>query len=58
MSESSVSCSAAAQLAPMVDYVDLNGPLLISNDPFKGIVFENGKLILNDEPGIGVTKIT
>lgn len=54
MSESSVGCSAAAQLAPMVDYADLDGPLLISNDPFKGITFENGNLILNDEPGIGV----
>ncbi|MEO8146123.1 MAG: dipeptide epimerase [Bacteroidia bacterium] len=56
MSESSVGCSAAAQLAPMVDYADLDGPLLISNDPFKGITFENGNLILNDEPGIGVRK--
>lgn len=55
MSESSVGCSAAAQLAPMADYIDLDGPFLISNDPFKGITFENGKLILNDEPGIGVT---
>lgn len=54
MSESSVGCSAAAQLASMVDYTDLDGPLLISNDPFKGITFENGILLLNDEPGIGV----
>lgn len=54
MSESSVGCSAAAQLAPMADYVDLDGPLLISNDPFKGITFVNGDLVLNNEPGIGV----
>ncbi len=57
MSESSVGCSAAAQLASMADYVDLDGPLLISNDPFKGITFENGNLILNEEPGIGVKPI-
>ena len=57
MSESNVGCSAAAQLTTMVDYVDLDGPLLISNDPFKGITFLDGDLILNDEPGIGVKPI-
>jgi L-Ala-D/L-Glu epimerase len=54
MIESSVGISAAAQLAPLVDYLDLDGNLLIDNDPFKGITVENGKLLLGDLPGCGV----
>lgn len=42
MSESSVGCNAAAQLASLADYTDLDGPWLITNDPFKGIKLENG----------------
>ena len=54
MIESSVGISAAAQLSSMADYVDLDGNLLITNDPFSGINVLNGKLILNDLPGLGV----
>jgi L-Ala-D/L-Glu epimerase len=54
MSESSCGVSAAAQLSPLADLTDLDGPLLIRNDPFRGISFENGKIVLKDEPGIGV----
>jgi L-Ala-D/L-Glu epimerase / N-acetyl-D-glutamate racemase len=56
MSESSCGVSAAAQLSPLADWADLDGPLLISNDPFKGITYKNGKIALNDLPGIGVIK--
>ena len=56
MSESSCGVSAAAQLAPLVDWTDLDGPLLITNDPFAGITYRNGKIVLNDLPGTGVTK--
>jgi len=56
MSESSCGVSAAAQLAPLADWTDLDGPLLISNDPFKGITYEKGKIVLNDFPGNGVFK--
>lgn len=56
MVESSVAISAAAQLAPLLDYADLDGNLLIKNDPFKGVTVKEGKLILPDKPGIGVTK--
>lgn len=45
MSESSVGCNAAAQLASLADYTDLDGPWLISNDPFKGIKLENGCVV-------------
>jgi len=54
MIESSVAISAAAHLSPLVDYADLDGNLLISNDPFVGATVENGKLILNDRPGLGI----
>lgn len=57
MSESSCGVSAAAQLAPLADWADLDGPLLISNDPFQGIAYLNGKIILNDLPGNGVEKL-
>jgi L-alanine-DL-glutamate epimerase-like enolase superfamily enzyme len=57
MSESSCGVSAAAQLAPLADWADLDGPLLISNDPFSGIKYINGKIVLSNLPGIGVKKI-
>jgi len=57
MTETSCAISAAAQLSPMVETADLDGNLLISNDPFKGVEIKNGKIALNDLPGIGVTKI-
>ncbi|MDZ7288906.1 MAG: dipeptide epimerase [candidate division KSB1 bacterium] len=54
MIESSVAIAAAAHLSPLIDWADLDGNLLISNDPFKGVDVKNGKLILNDKPGLGV----
>ncbi len=56
MIESSLAISAAAHLSPLVDYADLDGNLLISNDPFVGVSVEHGKLILNDHPGLGVSE--
>jgi L-alanine-DL-glutamate epimerase-like enolase superfamily enzyme len=54
MIESSIGISAAAQLTPMADYADLDGNLLITNDPFTGVQVIDGKLILNDSPGLGI----
>jgi len=54
MVSSSVSVTAAAHLSPLVDYADLDGNLLISNDPFTGVLVEKGKLILPDRPGLGL----
>jgi L-Ala-D/L-Glu epimerase len=56
MIESSVAISAAAHLTPFVDYADLDGHLLISNDPFVGVTVEHGRLILNDRPGLGISE--
>lgn len=57
MTETSCAISAATQLAPAVDWADLDGNLLISNDCFRGTTVVNGKLALNDLPGIGAEKI-
>ena len=52
---STVSVTAAAHLSPLVDYADLDGNLLIANDPFHGVRVEKGKLILPNRPGLGLT---
>jgi L-Ala-D/L-Glu epimerase len=54
MISSSCSCTAAAHLSPLVDYADLDGFLLITNDPFSGVTVEKGKLILPSGPGLGL----
>jgi L-Ala-D/L-Glu epimerase len=54
MISSSVSVTAAAMLSPLVDYADLDGNLLIGNDPFHGVTVEKGKLILPNRPGLGL----
>lgn len=54
MTETSCAVSAAAQLSPLVDYADLDAPLLIKNNFFEGIRFINGKITLSELPGIGV----
>lgn len=56
MVSSSVSVTAAAHLSPLVDYADLDGNLLIANDPFQGVRVEKGKLMLPQGPGLGLTK--
>ena len=54
MTETSCAISAAAHLSPAADWADLDGNLLIANDPFDGAgVSETGKLLLPDRPGIG-----
>jgi L-Ala-D/L-Glu epimerase len=54
MIESSLAITAAAHLTPLVDYADLDGHLLINDDPYVGVTVENGKLVLPDGPGLGV----
>lgn len=54
MIESSLAITAAAHLSPLVDYADLDGNLLTSDDPFEGVKVERGKLMLPDRAGIGV----
>ena len=54
MTETSCAVSAAAQLSPKAHWADLDGNLLIKNDPFRGVQIINGKVMLNDLPGIGI----
>lgn len=54
MVESSLSITAAAHISPLVDYADLDGNLLVSDDPFEGVRVEQGKLILPERAGLGV----
>lgn len=58
MSETSCATLAAAALAPLCNWADLDGPWLTKNNPFKDPVFENGKYILNNLPGLGLEGIT
>ena len=58
MTETSCAISAAAQLSPAVDWADLDGNFLISNDLFDGVgLAPDGKLLLNDRPGLGLVKL-
>ena len=57
MTETSCAISAAAQLSPKCDWADLDGNLLITNDPYKGVQVINGKVTLIDQPGIGISAL-
>lgn len=57
MIESTVGVTAAAHLAPLVDFADLDGFLTVTNDPYEGGVrWDNGRLHLPDAPGLGVRR--
>jgi len=54
MNESSVGTAAIAQLAPMLDYVDMDGPLLLAEDIAAGVGFEDGKIMYKQGTGLGI----
>jgi L-alanine-DL-glutamate epimerase-like enolase superfamily enzyme len=56
MTETSCAVSAAAQLSPLTTWADLDGNLLISNDVYEGMLIVNGKVTLNERPGIGIVE--
>ena len=56
MVESTLGVTAAAHLAPLCEYADLDGPLLIANDPFVGLAYDDARLVLPVTPGLGVTR--
>ena len=55
MVETSLGISAAAHLAPLLDFADLDGAALLANDPFHGASIANGIITLPGTPGLGVT---
>jgi len=54
MVETAILATAAAHLSPLVDWADLDGPFLTARDPFTGITYESGKIVLPRGPGLGV----
>jgi L-Ala-D/L-Glu epimerase len=52
--ESSLGIAAAAHLAPLADYVDLDGNLLLADDPFAGHPIQDGRIRLRNAPGLGI----
>jgi L-alanine-DL-glutamate epimerase-like enolase superfamily enzyme len=56
MIETSLGITAAAHLAPLLDFADLDGAALLTNDPFEGAAIPNGRIILPEIPGLGVRR--
>ena len=54
MVETSLGISAAAQISGLVDFVDLDGAMLLADDPYTGPVYDNGRILLPEKPGLGV----
>jgi L-alanine-DL-glutamate epimerase-like enolase superfamily enzyme len=54
MVESSVGIAAAAHLGSLADFLDLDGNLLLSNDPYEGLRLDKGRYYLSDRPGLGI----
>ena len=57
MVESAILATAAAHLSPLVDWADLDGPFLTARDPFSGITYDRGKVVLPAGPGLGVREV-
>jgi L-alanine-DL-glutamate epimerase-like enolase superfamily enzyme len=54
MNESTIGSAAIAHLLPFIDYVDMDGPLLLEEDVATGIQYDYGRIICSDEPGLGI----
>jgi L-alanine-DL-glutamate epimerase-like enolase superfamily enzyme len=54
MNESTIGSAAIAHLAPLLDYVDMDGPLLLAEDVPTGIDYDNGKILYSGKPGLGI----
>lgn len=56
MIETSLGITAAAQIASLFDYADIDGNVTVTNDPYLGVTLDYGRLILPEGPGLGVTR--
>ena len=54
MVETSLGIAAAAQISGLFDYVDLDGAMLLADDPYSGLAYERGRITLPEIPGLGV----
>ena len=57
MVETSLGIAAAAQLSGLVDFVDLDGAMLLADDPFDGLVYDSGRILLPERPGLCVEPV-
>jgi L-alanine-DL-glutamate epimerase-like enolase superfamily enzyme len=57
MAETRILATAAAHLGGLVDWLDIDGPLLLAHDPYRGVEFDNGRIIMPGGPGLGVAPI-
>jgi len=57
MVESAILSTAAAHISPLVDWADIDGPFLTAKDPYEGVTYDNGKLVLSDAPGLGIREV-
>ena len=57
MTETSCAVTAAAHLSPVADFADLDGNLLITNDRFRGMTVQSGRITLPDAPGLGLVRL-
>jgi L-alanine-DL-glutamate epimerase-like enolase superfamily enzyme len=56
MNESSIGSAAVAQFLPQLDFVDVDGPLLLNQDIATGLQYSNGEVKVSGEPGLGISK--
>jgi L-alanine-DL-glutamate epimerase-like enolase superfamily enzyme len=56
MLETTLGIAPAAHVAPLVDYADLDGAALLKSDPFRGPHLDAGRIVLGEEPGLGVSR--
>jgi len=55
MNEATIGSAAIAHFLPQLDHVEMDGPLLLSEDIASGITFDNGVVTLSNKPGLGIT---
>jgi L-alanine-DL-glutamate epimerase-like enolase superfamily enzyme len=54
MNESTIGSAAIAHLLPLIDHVDMDGPLLLEDDLATGIGYDYGKVLYSNAPGLGI----
>ena len=54
MNESTIGSAAIVQLSPLVHYLDVDGPLLLAEDLATGVEYNNGEIVFNTKPGLGI----
>jgi L-alanine-DL-glutamate epimerase-like enolase superfamily enzyme len=55
--ESGIAITAGASVAPLADFVDLDGPLLLAEDPYPGVEYDGATLVVPEAPGLGLRKV-